>query len=491
MAATLEDFAKRICKDRLDREEFVKRFRRFLTKVDLPDDWEDSSGYELHDDLPTYKHRYNCLRKFVEQAEAESMTVDQLEDFVKKIEKAARSPSETERSFSSIQEHKNHPFDLFEQNFKVEGVVVRKCEKKLKASIVTKKVKKKDHGKQKFLLNELVINIQDASKSAGGFQLEVGDVVEVTKCRRKEGIALDAQLIKCFCHTESEMQEFLDYLVDCFHYEGTTAVVTELTRCRASWDYVLKKCDDKMAPQILDIMDKMCSSGQKQMSDTVREIVKGLERSVFFKSVLRSFIHGTTKENNNRVQTVLEHVLRVSPENGPRLLPMATDLARNLVRNSSDEETAAEDLHTGCYSAIEFLAKLSSIIAVEVPGVRRDLTALQWQDLPLIPVTTELHEARLKTDDLPKIKPEGNYDSEEEYLNTHFRLLREECFYRLRKGISGFVTNSGQFDSKDMMMYRIVLIAVSTGGDEHSPTAMSIALKYTVLDSKPDADAGE
>lgn len=55
-----------------------------------------------------------------------------------------------------------------------------------------------------------------------------------------------------------------------------------------------------MAPQILDIMDKMCSGAQKQMSDTVREIVKGLERSVFFKSVLRSFIHGATKENNNR-----------------------------------------------------------------------------------------------------------------------------------------------------------------------------------------------
>ena len=60
----------------------------------------------------------------------------------------------------------------------------------------------------------------------------------------------------------------------------------------------------------------------------------------------------------------------------------------------------------------------------------------------------------LKTDDLPKIKKEGNYESEEEYLNTHFVLLREECFYKLRKGISGFVANSGQFDSKDMMMYR-------------------------------------
>lgn len=94
-----------------------------------------------------------------------------------------------------------------------------------------------------------------------------------------------------------------------------------------------------------------------------------------------------------RVQRVLEHVMRVSPENGPTLLPMATDLAHSLVRNSSDDKPAAEDLHTECHSAIEFLAKLSSIIAVEVPGACEDITALQWRELPLIPVTTELHEA--------------------------------------------------------------------------------------------------
>ena len=71
-------------------------------------------------------------------------------------------------------------------------------------------------------------------------------------------------------------------------------------RCQASWDYVLKTCDDKMAPQILDIMGKICSSTQKQMSNTARRIVKGLERSVFFQSVLPSFIHSATKENSNR-----------------------------------------------------------------------------------------------------------------------------------------------------------------------------------------------
>lgn len=197
MAASLKEFAKNICKDHLDREKFVERFQRFLKKVDLPDDWEESSGYELQDDLPTYKHRYNCLRKLVEQTveetEAPILTVDQLEHFIKKIEIAAHSSLETEKSFSSVQEQENRPFDLFAKHIAIKGVVVRKCEKKLKASILTKK---KDSGKKKLLLNELVINIQDASKSGGEFQLNIGDVVEVTKCRRKEGVALDAQLIK-------------------------------------------------------------------------------------------------------------------------------------------------------------------------------------------------------------------------------------------------------------------------------------------------------
>ena len=197
MAASLKEFAKKICKDPLSRGKFEERFQRFLKKVDLPDDWEESSGYELQDDLPTYKHRYNCLRKLVEQTveetEAPIMTVDQLEHFIKTIEIAAHSSLETEKSFSSVQEQENRPFDFFEKHIAIKGVVVRKCEKKLKASILTKK---KDSGKKKLLLNELVINIQDASKSGGGFQLNIGDVVEVTKCRRKEGVALDAQLIK-------------------------------------------------------------------------------------------------------------------------------------------------------------------------------------------------------------------------------------------------------------------------------------------------------
>ena len=45
------------------------------------------------------------------------------------------------------------------------------------------------------------------------------------------------------------------------------------------------------------------------------------------------------------------------------------------------------------------------------------------------------------------------YRSEDEYLDTNFRLIREECFYKLKKGIFTFV-KWGDCDPREMMMYR-------------------------------------
>ena len=58
-----------------------------------------------------------------------------------------------------------------------------------------------------------------------------------------------------------------------------------------------------------------------------------------------------------------------------------------------------------------------------------------------------------RTTDLPVIKKEGKYHSEKEYLNTYFRLLREECFHKLKNGVSHFLSK-GKCDSKEAMMYR-------------------------------------
>lgn len=78
------------------------------------------------------------------------------------------------------------------------------------------------------------------------------------------------------------------------------------------------------------------------------------------------------------VQSILEHVLRVSPASGPRVLPMAKVLAGSLVNNSCGQ------------SAIDFLEKLSMTIAIKVPGVHADLEALSWRELPLLPVSEEI-----------------------------------------------------------------------------------------------------
>ena len=88
------------------------------------------------------------------------------------------------------------------------------------------------------------------------------------------------------------------------------------------------------------------------------------------------------------IQRILEHVITALPAAGPRVLPMAKALAYKLVDGSCDLQAAKENGR----SAIDFLAKLSSVIASEVPQAREELQALQWKDLPLIPVVKEIHE---------------------------------------------------------------------------------------------------
>ena len=88
------------------------------------------------------------------------------------------------------------------------------------------------------------------------------------------------------------------------------------------------------------------------------------------------------------IQRVLEHVVSAIPASGPKVLPMAKVLSQNLVSGSRDLQTAKENGQ----SVIDFLSKLSSIIALNVPEASEDLQSLQWKDLPLIPVVDEIHK---------------------------------------------------------------------------------------------------
>ena len=101
-----------------------------------------------------------------------------------------------------------------------------------------------------------------------------------------------------------------------------------------------------------------------------------------------SFTISCQLSNFSLVQQILEHVVTAIPAAGPHVLPLAKVLMDKLVDNSSDLETAKKNGR----AAIVFLTKLSSIIALEVPQGREEVQALQWKDLPLIPVGKEIHE---------------------------------------------------------------------------------------------------
>lgn len=76
------------------------------------------------------------------------------------------------------------------------------------------------------------------------------------------------------------------------------------------------------------------------------------------------------------------------PASGPKVLPMAKVISQNLVNGSCDLQTAKENGQ----SAIGFLSKLSSILALNIPEALEDVQSLQWKDLPLIPVVREIHK---------------------------------------------------------------------------------------------------
>ena len=72
---------------------------------------------------------------------------------------------------------------------------------------------------------------------------------------------------------------------------------------------------------------------------------------------------------------------------------------------------------------------------------------LDWKDLPLILKREEIFNSDLtNAANLKPVKKQGNYNSVEDYVDVYFRLLREDCFYMLKKSIQELLNgNLGMF----------------------------------------------
>lgn len=68
---------------------------------------------------------------------------------------------------------------------------------------------------------------------------------------------------------------------------------------------------------------------------------------------------------------------------------------------------------------------------------------MHFTDWPVFPDAVRL---------LPSVLVNKQYESEDDYMDTYFRLLRADCFYNLRIGVRNFI--SGELDQRDMAVYR-------------------------------------
>ncbi|XP_076365925.1 NFX1-type zinc finger-containing protein 1-like [Tachypleus tridentatus] len=101
---------------------------------------------------------------------------------------------------------------------------------------------------------------------------------------------------------------------------------------------------------------------------------------------------------------------------------------------------------------------------------------MEWNELPLIPPTSELFSGPLETySNLRRVNTERPYSSSEDYMDIYFRLLRADCFDALKKGITNFL--SGTLDVRDMKVYYDVYLV----GLQVTSQGLAVALKLKPL----------
>ena len=201
----IDKIVAKICKDKLQSGQVKKHCVNFLSNVEVPFGWKDEFSYKLNRDLPTYKYRLQILKDFVAKKEEGGVfvTSSTCEKFFNELKQFSSDSRNDDDEFWEHDDgqHNRPGVDLFLQNIKLQGVVVRKSKKRLKASVL---VKKEGRSEQRGLrvtsdsmLAELVVSLQREDQPGEEFDMKVsvGDIVEVTKCWRKEGEAMEPEVV--------------------------------------------------------------------------------------------------------------------------------------------------------------------------------------------------------------------------------------------------------------------------------------------------------
>ena len=257
----------------------------------------------------------------------------------------------------------------------------------------------------------------------------------------------------------SQIEEYVMNLQQCFKKEDRQ--MYKYVSCDAAWRCVgNSNMTESTALMLINVLlvlqDKL-----RGLHHRYEHIIKVISNSRFlnpWSGRLKAVIEQNKMKdavNLKSVKDFLMVVLRAVPEK----LSAITSLLKPLLSTDSS-------------SMEHYLYKMLREATRSIPC---DVDDMPWENLPLVPAGKEL--LMEGTASLQPVRVEGAYDSVEQYMDTYFRLFREDCFSGLKKGIQNLL--NGKLDLRDMNVYHNVkLVGLHLTKED---TGLAIALQVVPL----------
>ena len=187
--ASVKELVAQICKDPLLLHGIETKCSKILKEVKIPAGWTET--YKLENCNPSYKFRVKLMKDFVDVKKSESYTIinNNKQEFTEDLTGFLfEKESHCSDNDLHLPNESSYP-DLFEKNWKIEGVVVRKSASR--ACVLVKSARPRGSPKQE----EMILSYNAQQFPGLGIGLKVGDILCVAYNKRKGQQVLEPEVV--------------------------------------------------------------------------------------------------------------------------------------------------------------------------------------------------------------------------------------------------------------------------------------------------------
>ena len=285
----------------------------------------------------------------------------------------------------------------------------------------------------------------------GEIPLLPGDQVEfnISKSTRHENELTGHRfkLLKCRPRGPHEIQHYIRKLTETVEGASNTdtEVILSILSCEAAWK-VIGRCwamENETISELLDLLE-LLKNKSKALSQNFVQMLQMFASTDFCnsqRSCLKLFVEESWSTQQEEYQKKIKQFLFMILDHLPGKARMVATLVKSMIPPGKDSTE---------HFLYMIIRKISSLNL-------EDISDFEWNELPTVPSSTELMMSPFEfCERLTPAKVHGPYDSVEEYMDTHFRLLRADCISSLRIGIQKYLENA--LDPRDMNVYSEVAL---------------------------------